>query len=417
MKKSSLRTLKERNLSTITNKTNSYAQLLKRKRNEKRRTLEELAYGICSPSYLSKIENANVEVDEQYYQLLFEKLDIPYDNIIANRNSQIFQETIKKYLLFQYNDIQTIINDAVGLNTYCETELELLLLFSNIIRGFYEEAKLLLTKLEELRNSLTNIELLFFVYLTALYFYRTNQFERAYQHIIVLCEIKYDDEIFKYAVYDLAVEVFYTHGVYALFYQYYHQITIGESSFLIAKRVLNHRMKALVLNAKYLNTIVIDEMESIKTLLNLEDGEQAEKYYYYLCCCYYETDQFLKVIEYGANATSARINALIASAINRIGDIKTAFKYLDTIKKFPYTIYESVYAKHVEYIRRKFEQYHYTHLMSLLKNDLLVNQNEQHHDFFYKIEMFELAALGYEMGRYKETLRYTINNWLKITNN
>lgn len=416
MKKSSLRTLKERSIASSISKNNTYAQLLKRKRNEKRRTLEELAYGICSPSYLSKIENANVEVDEQYYQLLFEKLDIPYENILTNRNSQIFQEMIKKYLLYQYDEIQMIVNDAISSNTYCETELELLLLFSNIIRGFYEEAKLLMVKLEDLRNSLNNKELLFFVYLTALYFYKTNQTERAYQYLLVLCEIKYEDEIFKFAVYDLATEVFYLYGAYALFYQYYHLITTLEPVFLIAKRVTNHRMRALVLNASYTNILATEEMESFKTIIDLNDEEQRENYYYYLGCCYYQTNQYLKVLESTRDVKSARINALIASALNRIGDIKTALNYFDDLKKYSYTIYESVYAKHVEYIRRKFEQYNYTHLMSLLKNDLLVNQKDNFHAYFYQMEMFELASLGYEMGRYKETLRYTINNWMRIVN-
>jgi len=332
MKKSSLRTLKERSIASSISKNNTYAQLLKRKRNEKRRTLEELAYGICSPSYLSKIENANVEVDEQYYQLLFEKLDIPYENILTNRNSQIFQEMIKKYLLYQYDEIQMIVNDAISSNTYCETELELLLLFSNIIRGFYEEAKLLMVKLEDLRNSLNNKELLFFVYLTALYFYKTNQTERAYQYLLVLCEIKYEDEIFKFAVYDLATEVFYLYGAYALFYQYYHLITTLEPVFLIAKRVTNHRMRALVLNASYTNILATEEMESFKTIIDLNDEEQRENYYYYLGCCYYQTNQYLKVLESTRDVKSARINALIASALNRIGDIKTALNYFDDLK-------------------------------------------------------------------------------------
>lgn len=91
MKKSSLRTLQERFESSQLEQNNTFSQVLKRKRLEKKRTLEELAQGICSPSYLSKIENAIVKVDEYYYQLLFEKLDIPFEDMKKERDSNLFK--------------------------------------------------------------------------------------------------------------------------------------------------------------------------------------------------------------------------------------------------------------------------------------------------------------------------------------
>ena len=62
------------------------AAFLRRKRLEQGKKLEEVAEGICSVSYLSRIEKNQVEVNEEYYRSLFEKLDLNYDEVNENRN-------------------------------------------------------------------------------------------------------------------------------------------------------------------------------------------------------------------------------------------------------------------------------------------------------------------------------------------
>lgn len=54
------------------------------KRIEKGMSQEDLAYGICTNSYLSRIENNHVIPDEEIYRLLLGKLGADYDEIIYN---------------------------------------------------------------------------------------------------------------------------------------------------------------------------------------------------------------------------------------------------------------------------------------------------------------------------------------------
>ena len=56
-----------------------YGTFLKRKRLEAKKTLEIISEGVCAASYLSRIENNLVEVDDEYYVKLFEKLNIDFD--------------------------------------------------------------------------------------------------------------------------------------------------------------------------------------------------------------------------------------------------------------------------------------------------------------------------------------------------
>ena len=56
-----------------------YSYFLKRKRIEKGMKLEDVSSGICSISYLSRIENNQSKPDEDSLKLLFERLDLNYE--------------------------------------------------------------------------------------------------------------------------------------------------------------------------------------------------------------------------------------------------------------------------------------------------------------------------------------------------
>ena len=79
------------------------AMLLKNKRIEQGRKLEDIASGICSTSYLSRIENNQVKLQDPYLRMLFEKLDINYDDLKKERQTNIFIELVKYQLLEQYD--------------------------------------------------------------------------------------------------------------------------------------------------------------------------------------------------------------------------------------------------------------------------------------------------------------------------
>ena len=94
MIKNSLKTLQEKYGNVERETSNNLAKFMKRRRIEQHRTLEDVSRGVCSPSYLSKIENCQVEVDEYYFQSLFEKLDLEYENIKTEREISFFSKVI-----------------------------------------------------------------------------------------------------------------------------------------------------------------------------------------------------------------------------------------------------------------------------------------------------------------------------------
>ena len=75
-------------------------RIIKLKRIEIQITQEELSKDICTPSYLSKIENNIVKANETIYKMLFNKLGIQYVNERETKmNSEVLDEKIENWYL------------------------------------------------------------------------------------------------------------------------------------------------------------------------------------------------------------------------------------------------------------------------------------------------------------------------------
>ncbi|MBY6273984.1 MAG: hypothetical protein C6W57_02665 [Caldibacillus debilis] len=86
---------------------NALGTILKLKRIEKKIRQEDLCQGICTTSYLSRIENNKTIANEEIYRLLFDRLGLDYDKIF--KLSSQLDKRIEKW----YEDL---------LNRKCDTE-------------------------------------------------------------------------------------------------------------------------------------------------------------------------------------------------------------------------------------------------------------------------------------------------------
>lgn len=79
-------------------------QILKKKRIELKMTQEAVAIGICSNTYLSKIENNQIEVNQEHLYLLMERMHIPTDRIsFPNEMLEYLEKAVN---LFFYRDVE-----------------------------------------------------------------------------------------------------------------------------------------------------------------------------------------------------------------------------------------------------------------------------------------------------------------------
>ncbi len=154
-------------------------------RNKVGLTQEQLAHGICSVSYLSKIENNKCEASREVLELLVKKLGISLEDdnqeklfeitilleewfeiIVNTRNKK--ESTNKKEMITkkiqEINDLSTII-------TYHLIDLRYELSIYNI-----EEANIIIKKLNPMQKYFTQENLYFYYYFLGLYKYIKGQF-------------------------------------------------------------------------------------------------------------------------------------------------------------------------------------------------------------------------------------------------
>lgn len=158
-------------------------------------TQEVLAYGICSVSHLSKIENGSKEVNEETIRLLLNKLDVDPIEIEAVINSYSAQiEELYKTIIYQDAEnakaVQSRLQDSIeelmfyGLSHHYEIILYRYYIFQNNFKKMKEFKR----KLNQKVHKFSQQEVLLYNYFNALYFILEGNHKEAQEILISLID-------------------------------------------------------------------------------------------------------------------------------------------------------------------------------------------------------------------------------------
>lgn len=394
----------------------NYGILLKRRRIEKQRTLEDVASGVCSTSYLSRIENAQVEVKDVFLKHLFEKLEISYEDVKGIENNKIITEVLKKYLLDDYESVKKLVNEAITQGIYSEIELKLLLLFVNIIDDLYEDARASIADLDLIVDSLIGKELVFFTYLSTLFAFKCNNFEVAYKYIRILKGIECSDEIIQVAINDLAMTIYAQIDNEILVKECYNDLKDKSITKISFSRFTKHLMELYYIKGKYNINQAIDDFKEIKNNTKLNDDELEHYNYYFLKMLlvnkhYDETIDLISKIK-----QSSRIIFLLDYCLNILNDIHKTYKFLETIKKHNFNKYETFYMFYNEFTIKKAENTNQIELVNYLKKNLIMDAYSLKNSFIYQSINNTYLNYLYEIGKYKEATKYALKIFLDMEN-
>ena len=398
--------LQEKYNEATNNENKKMAKFLKRRRLELGLTLEHVSDGICSTSYLSKIENCQVDVDETYFNLLFEKLDLKFENVVESRKVPIFSNVLKAYLENDKEYIQKLTNDLVIDKTYCETEVELLVIFYNLITENYKESLEGLEKLNAIRNTLLDEELDILFYLETVYNFKTYKYSDVAEKLQNLYQRDIKNEILLIAINDLALDYCFNVNDLNGYYWVKKHYPDNNITKLIKRIRVKHDLQDLVLKP------VIDQDEEFEIYKEVLDGKYQDLYSYYYTLSlinrkmYDEAYHFSKDIDYDQDFL-----ALKAIIINRIDDVDISFDFLTKLREITLVKNTSSYC-FLEFFRIKLEKYSYMHLYNTLKNMVFsVPVNYQNH-YLYQETLKEFLHTAYELGKYKEVVKLLKNSYI-----
>ncbi|GAA0845068.1 tetratricopeptide repeat protein [Bifidobacterium pullorum subsp. gallinarum] len=157
--------------------TINYGKLIATKRIELNITQEELAQGICSIPYLSKLENDKITANPDIIYLLCEKLDLSYSELKKNNNEVIL--LIQEIFLAINEDDETLVRELWDkLNQHSESiynpELSIYFRLIEMRYRLYfkslQKAEQIVIKLDRVCKTLNSNQLFYYYYFTGLLF-------------------------------------------------------------------------------------------------------------------------------------------------------------------------------------------------------------------------------------------------------
>lgn len=388
-------------------KYKKYGILLKRKRIEKKYTLEEVSQGICAPSYLSRIENNLVDVEEKYYVNLFKKFDIDFNKLKEVKEQEIYNELLKCYLLEEENIAVELISDALKTGYYMELEVELMLLYDNIIHGLFSEALNQILDLNEKIHLLIESEFNFYIFLTALYAYRTSQSIYAYRQIVFLCECNFVNAIYQYAVYDLALDIFDFIGANEQFLKYYYLLNNDKYHTLYPKSALKHQAQKIVMES-YLNK---DEEEVLLyEMLEGSSGKCKEEIVWQILKLEYKKGSYIKCLEIIEKLDATpKLLALESLITLRVNDIKYVYKLEERKKNVTFRVFdESFELMYLACMQIK-KYLDYKTAFDIFKKMLKLQNEQTYCAFLFDEQIIMFLEVALSSGKYKEAVKMVMN--------
>lgn len=151
-------------------------------------TQEELCYGICSPAYLSKLENNKIKPKEDVLQLLCDRLNISLDDLTNLHSSKYFKALLNWYDSIKRRDRERSKQNfsfIKELMTEKNDDIELQWLYKLFLLRYYifTSNKIISSKLfEEVlknKNNYSSDVMHFYYNFIGLYYYSNGYFEKA----------------------------------------------------------------------------------------------------------------------------------------------------------------------------------------------------------------------------------------------
>lgn len=395
-----------------------YAVFLKRKRLENNLTLEAMAQGICTASYLCRIENNIVDVSDEYYVALFKKLDIDYYSLREVKERSLFSELLKCYLLQELNDANTLISGALKTNYYVDVEFELMVLFDKIIKENYNEARIDIERINTKLDLLLDDELVFYLFLTALYAYKTYQGLFAFKQIVLLCEMELSFDttfIYKYAILDLALDIFTYCNSLNMFFKYYYELNNDYFLSAYSSTSLKHQAQLTYNTFSYRRNDTSNNLYNIKLIVNDNYKNDID---YLIMMNYFRFEQYNDMFELAKTVNSGRSLALMSVVLLIKNDSNLLYEFNELLNKYDFLPHERLYESICTFIIT-YRKGVYTHTtkgyesFTLIK-DIVKRLSDSYYDsFFLNICVKLLLDVAHICGKYKEALK-VVNDYMKI---
>lgn len=392
-----------------------HSATLKNERLKANLTLNEITEGICSKSYLSKIENNLLAPDKFVMKKLFERVNINYDKLLKLNKIGNLNEIVNFYLFSQTTKIEEVYQQLN--NEYFIIRESLIKLIYYLANDRLVEFSKEVTYVDEVKSSLSDYELLVLMFTMIEFYIKTFQFINAKKYLDIIDKVSIEDEvlkvIFAHQHYIVACNLLDHAGIF----KYYN--LLNNNNYYPLFRKYNNKLL-------YTYT-VFDKTESLKILEDMKMDiildSQIEDYYYAKCVVLsklYRFEEMVKCI-LDNNLFTPPFIALFGYGVSCLSKMDRNIENLDAYKRifiekyrrFEIDYKESIHRGFIKLMAMEIEGTENYEIIDYLKNYINIkNINYQHHLYtdYFRCKYYKLLG---EASRYKEVYLFVYDNFNK----
>jgi HTH-type transcriptional regulator, quorum sensing regulator NprR len=389
-------------------------------------TQEELCKGVCSPSYLSKVENNNMDPSEEILRLLCEKMRISVNSIKIDDESDLNMKieewyellkvntTGKNILKEQYDEINKLVTSTPSI--YPTLKFKLFSIKYFIKMEDYQALDTQIGDLKKYQTAMSDDLLFYYYYLSGVYFYVKEQYCDAEEKLVLSLEklqnLTRQSDSFNYELGDI---LYYLSLCYGKLHKTHKTKEFAIKSLEIAHQSLDHlqQIKLYVIlginegRTKNYNKSIEYYQKAIKIAEAIKHDSYTQIIHHNIGYLYSLQDNHLEAITYYEKSLKIGSVKNINRLITTYFCLAREYKYTNQFKKM-----KGLIIKGRELATDNKDYSHHFNMLELSHNDLLL-QNKQYIKeevipFFYEKNQWKFVVEYAEMmaNRLEENFQY-----------
>lgn len=380
----------------LDNKGSTIAQILKNERLKRNLTLEELSKGICSISYLCKLENYAIRCNQEYVKELFERMDIDYGEVCANDSDTLVDECIKNYFYDRHEEIICAYQKTI--NVPFSSGKALIKCFYHLVKKEYELFKEEVKALDKIKYTLSGNDSLVYIYIVIEYLINICDYVQALDYLRAVDILEIKPKILYYMFIEANIIVSFNLQNHCRLLQKYHEY---EQNTFIGYPIGRKQEMRMIYNATIASEYSEQVFEDIETidyeqiscdyrfnvlyyqyLIKMNYGDKQELFNDIVNKSYYIDTRFVGLLGYLCYKTNIKANYTIL--LNVVENVK--FNEEDRIHQ-EFACFILLYASNVR--NEELTAYLRTKIIPNLNKEINFLYNEVYQEIFINLLVAE----------------------------
>lgn len=384
-----------------------FTQIIKNERIKRNQTLENMAKGICSVSYLSKLENNAIKPSEDYVKALLERVDVKYEDI----NNQNFDEELNtaiKFYFYQENQKIKELYEKIQ-NNHFDSRIEMIKCLMLLNENKYEEFKKIISNLDEIKNTFVGRQAVILVYLVSEYYIKQSQYGMAYYYLMCLKRIDINSYELKKLIDESKLLAAFHLNKFNEVYQSY--LTIKSEEVLgypRCRKIKNSLIMKMISGFSNENDI-----EEIENLLSTEKWiiEDEKTYYYVLLNFAYmkEYQKVIDIVEENGLFQKDYFLALYGYSIDQLNNEEKKQIFLEKVECLNEIDISKIHLTYLNYLKIKFIDEKSYSLFEYLRYEAIPYMNTHQHILYNESYNKKYVDLLMKLSRYKDAVVHLLN--------